>query len=125
MTNESAFRYRYSAPENQEVLNIRKKYMPREESRLEELRRLDRQVQSAGMMASLCAGIGGALVFGVGFCLSMGVLGHSIWPGVLLQLAGAVGMGAAYPLYRSRFKKAKARLTPRILELSAELTGEV
>ena len=39
--NGNAFSYTYSAPENQEVLSIRKKYLPREETKLEELKRLD------------------------------------------------------------------------------------
>ena len=37
MEQQNGFSYTYSAPENQEVLNIRKKYLPQEESKLEEL----------------------------------------------------------------------------------------
>ena len=40
MENNS-FQYTYSAPENQEVLMIREKYIPKEETKLEKLRRLD------------------------------------------------------------------------------------
>ena len=61
--NENAFSYTYSATCNQEVLNIRKKYLPHEETKLEELKRLDSLVQNSGVMESLCAGIGGCLVF--------------------------------------------------------------
>ena len=52
MTNDNTFQYTYSAPENQEVLNIRKKYLPREETKMEELMRLDHQVQSSGVMVT-------------------------------------------------------------------------
>lgn len=124
MTNENTFHYTYSAPENQEVLNIRKKYLPQEESKMEELMRLDRLVQSSGVMEALCAGIGGALVFGLGMCLAMKVIGNAMWLGILLGLIGAAGMLAAYPVYRRFFEKAKIQHTPRILELTAELTGE-
>ena len=124
MTNENTFHYTYSAPENQEVLNIRKKYLPREETKMEELIRLDRKVQSSGMIESLSAGIGGVLVFGLGMCLSMKVIGNVMWLGVLLGLIGTAGMLIAYPVYRKIFEKTKNEHTPRILELTAEITGE-
>ena len=50
--NENAFSYTYSAPINQEVLNIRKQYLPRPESKLEELKRLNNTVQTAGITTS-------------------------------------------------------------------------
>ena len=125
MSNENTFHYTYSAPENQEVLNIRKKYLPQEETKLEELMRLDHQVQSSGVMESLCAGIGGALVFGLGMCLSMKVIGNAMWLGILLGLIGVTGMITAYPVYRKYFEKAKSQYVPRILELTAELSDEI
>ena len=121
--NENTFEYTYSASENQEVLNIRKKYLPREETKLEELKRLDGLVQSSGTMESLIVGVGGSLVFGLGMCLSLEVIGHMIWLGILLGLIGTAGMLAAYPVHRKFFAKAKEKHTPRILELTAELTG--
>lgn len=124
MTNENTFHYTYSAPEKQEVLNIRKKYLPREETKMEELMRLDHQVQSSGVMEALCIGIGGALVFGLGFCLTIKVIGNAVLLGVILGLIGMVSMMFAYPVYRKKFEKVKNELTPRILELTAELTSE-
>ena len=124
MAEENTFHFTYSAPENREVLDIRKKYLPQEESKLEELKRLDNLVQSSGVMEGLCAGIGGALVFGLGFCLTMGVIGRTPWLGVILEILGMAAMIVAFPVYRRFFNKAKAKYTPRILELSAELTGE-
>jgi hypothetical protein len=123
--NENAFSYTYSATCNQEVLNIRKKYLPREETKLEELKRLDSLVQNSGVTESLCAGIGGCLIFGLGLCLVMEVIGQMIWLGVILGLVGAVGMLAAFPVYRKFFNKAKAQHSLRILELADELSGQV
>ena len=125
MNNENTFSYTYSAKENQEVLNIRKKYLPQEESKLEELKRLDNLVQTSGMIESLSAGIGGALIFGLGMCLAMEVIGHMVWLGVILGLAGMVGMLAAFPVYRKHFTKAKAQYTPQILQLTEELSGNI
>lgn len=127
MNQDTTFSYRYSAQENKEVQEIRKKYLPKSESKLEELKRLDRQVQSSGLIEGLSAGIGGLLVFGLGMCFSMQVLGNGIIfmiVGVLIGIIGAVLMAVAYPVYRRAYKKAKEKYAPRILELSAELSGE-
>ena len=122
MDSEYAFSYTYSAKANQEVLNIRSKYLPKKESKLEELKRLDHTVQSSGVVMALCSGIGGALVFGVGFCLTIKVFGNAFWLGVILELLGMTGVIFAYPFRRMVFRKTKAKYTPRILELTAELT---
>lgn len=124
MSNENTFQYTYSAQENQEVLNIRKKYLPQEESKLEELKRLDRKVQHSGVLEALSVGIIGCLVFGVGMCFGLEVLGSATWPGIPFGLAGTVGMLLAYPTYRTLFRKSKEKYTPRILELSSELTDK-
>ena len=121
--NENTFQYTYSATANQEVLNIRKKYMPKEETKLEELKRLDSLVRNSGIMESLILGVGSCLVFGLGFCFVIGVIGNVMWLGILLGLVGIVGMFFAYPVNRRFYNKAKAEHTPRILELTAELTG--
>lgn len=126
MTQET-FKYSYSAKEQNEVQKIRKKYLPREENRLEELRRLDDAVQSSGMLEALVAGIGGMLLFGLGLCLNTQIIANGTFfvvLGVLLEVAGIVGMLAAYPVYRFVFSKTKARMTPRILELATQLSGD-
>lgn len=125
MNNENTFSYTYSAKENQEVLNIRKKYMPQEESKLDELKRLDNLVQTSGVTEGLCAGIGGCLIFGLGLCLAMEVIGHMVWLGVVLGLVGTMGMLSAFPIYRRFLSKAKAQYAPRILQLTEELTGNI
>ena len=125
MSNDNIFHYTYSAPENQEILRIRDKYLPREESKLEELKRLDNLVQSAGTLESLTLGIGSCLVFGLGLCFCLEVLGSVTWPGILLGLLGTAGMLLAYPTYRKCFEKSKQTHTPRILELVVELENQI
>ena len=108
------FTYNYSAKENAEVQAIRQKYLPKNESKLEELKRLDETVQASGMVESLSAGIGGALIFGLGMCLAMQVIGRGIVMmvlGVLIGIAGMVGMLVAYPVYRKIFKRTKEKYT--------------
>ena len=124
MNQNTTFIYTYSAQENKEVQEIRKKYLPCEESKLEELKRLDSAVQNSGIMESLCAGIGGALIFGLGMCLTMQVIGSGLAMmilGILIGAVGIAGMLAAYPVYRKMAQKAKIEYAPRILQLTDEL----
>lgn len=124
MNQETTFIYNYSAKENKEVQEIRSKYLPREESKLEELKRLDYTVQNSGMIESLCAGIGGILMFGLGLCLAMQVIGSGVFSivlGILLGIVGMIGMIAAYPVYRKIAQKAKVEYAPRIFQLTDEL----
>ena len=126
--SSNTFSYSYSAKENKEIQEIRRRYLPQEETKLEEMKRLDSYVQKSGMVESLCAGILGLLIFGLGMCFAMQVLGSGVFSivlGVLLGIIGAVIMGFAYPIYRKVFHKAKDKYSPRILELAKELSGEM
>ena len=124
---DQIFSYNYSAKENSEVMAIRKKYLPQSESKIEELKRLDNLVQSSGLIESLCAGFLGFMLLGLGVCLTVQIIGFGGWLivlGILLAIAGIIGMAVAYPVYRKIFSKTKAKYTPRILELAAELSGD-
>lgn len=124
MMNKDVFTYSYSAQMNKEVQEIRKKYLPRQESKFEELKRLDHDVQLAGMAESLTVGMVGCFVFGIGMCLAMHVIGNSILLGILAGIIGVAVMIAAFPIYRRISGKVKKKLAPRILQLTSELTGE-
>ena len=117
----NTFSYNYSAVRNKEVESIRRKYMPHEESKLERLKKLDLRVQSAGMIESLCLGIIGALVFGLGLCFGLDIFAGGAWLTVLLMVLGTVIMIPAYPIYRKIASKTKSELTPEILRLSEEI----
>ena len=115
------FTYNYSAVRNKEVESIRRKYLPEEENKLETLKRLDYKVQSAGMIESLCFGIIGALVFGVGMCFFLEVFAGATWITVLFMIIGTLLMIPAYPIYRRIAHRTKEKLTPEILRLSEEI----
>ena len=115
------FTYNYSAVRNKEVESIRRKYLPEEESKLETLKRLDYKVQSAGMIESLCIGIIGALVFGIGMCFFLEVFAGATWITVLFMIIGTLLMIPAYPIYRRIAHRTKEKLTPEILRLSEEI----
>lgn len=121
MEQNKTFTYKYSAAQNREVQEIRKKYLPKEESKLEELKRLDKKVQLAGTLEGLTVGIVGCLVFGVGLCLAMQVIGNIVPLGIIVGIIGTVLMIAAYPIHRKIYNKTRTELVPRILQLTEEI----
>lgn len=121
MEQSNAFSYQYSAKQNREVENIRRKYLPQEENKMETLRKLDARVQMAGTIPSLCIGVIGCLIFGIGMCFGLDVFEGADWLTLLFCIPGVITMLPAYPVYKHISRKTKAELTPEILRLSEEI----
>ena len=126
-----AFCYTYSAKEQEEIKNIRKKYAAPEasEDKMERLRRLDKSVTDKATTKSLIVGIIGALIMGTGMSLAMTDLGmifglqgnSSLVIGIVVGLIGMSLAGAAYPIYGKVLKKEREKAAPEILRLTEEL----
>ena len=116
------FEYTYSAERQSEINAIRKKYLPQaeQESKLEQLRRLDAGVGTPAMIAALALGLVSVLVFGAGMCCFL-VWSHWV-PGAIACLAGVVGMLFAPRLYSRMVKQRRERIAPEILRLTEELS---
>lgn len=117
--NNPSFEYTYSAPRQEEIKRIREKYIPREEDKMEQLRRLDNSVTQKATMASLAVGIVSALILGVGMCCCM------VWNlfvlGIIVGVIGIAGVAAAYPLYTSIAAREREKIAPEIIRLTDEL----
>ena len=124
MENGNMFTYTYSASQNGEVERIRGKYLPKEENKLERLRKLDFKVQSAGKLPSLTIGVIGCLVFGIGMCFGLDVFAGSDILTLIFCSIGVAIMLPAYPIYKRISRKAKEKLVPEILRLSDEITNQ-
>lgn len=125
MSNQ--FNFRYTAPteeERKEIDSIRRQYAPQEktETKLQRLRRLDSLVKNTAVIWSLCLGIVGCLIFGLGLTM---ILEWSIlvW-GVLFMVVGSVPIAIAYPVYKRILQRYKNRYGEEILRLSEELLNE-
>lgn len=114
------FRLTYSAEQQEEVKKIRQKYLPAEEDKMEQLRRLDASVTKKGMIISLAIGILSVLVLGVGMCCVM-VWDGIFVPGILIGIAGISGIILAYPVYVRITRKQREKMAPKILRLTEEL----
>ena len=93
MEHNQAFEYTYSAGQRQEIEAIRKKYLPKEEDKMEQLRRLHAIPTRKAQAASIVIGILGTLIL----------------------------VALAYPLYNFVLRGERRRIAPEILRLSEEL----
>ena len=121
------FNYRYTAPteeERKEIDSIRRQYHQEEkqESKLDRLRRLNNLVKNTATIWSLCIGVVGCLIFGLGLTL---ILEWNIllW-GIILMVAGSIPMALAFPIYVKVLKKYKSLYGEEIIKLSEELLNE-
>lgn len=117
-----SFQYTYSAKQQQEIDSIRKKYLPSEEDKMEQLRRLDRAAAKKGAVVSTVIGIIGCLMMGVGMCCSMVWMGSLFIPGIIIGLLGIALIAASYPVYSKITKKQREKIAPEILRLTDELS---
>ncbi|MCM1334609.1 MAG: hypothetical protein NC084_10005 [Bacteroides sp.] len=118
---DEKFTYHYSAEEQAELRRLREKYAPREESKLDRLRRLDASVTKPGRIAAILVGALGTLLLGVGMSCTMVGAESLFIPGVAVGTLGIAGIAAAYPLYSAVTKKRRDMLAPEILRLTDEL----
>lgn len=119
--NES-FEYTYSAKRQDEIERIRSKYLPKEDDKMELLRKLDRDVTKPGTMWSIAIGVIGCLILGAGMSCIM-VWGDVLFLlGIVLGLVGIALIAVAYPVYVSITKKQREKLAPQILALTEELS---
>ena len=121
MAEKEVFEYTYSAPRQSEVQKIREKYLPKEVTKLDQLRALDAGVTRRGTAVSLVHGILYALVLGLGMSCCMVWAGNWFFPGIAIGCVGLSGVAATYPIYNHIVKRDREKIAPEILRLTEEL----
>lgn len=122
----NAFEYTYSAQRQQEVEEIRNAYLPKQEDKMEQLRKLHALPTQKAQAASIALGVTGALILGTGMSLCMTDLGAALGGlamavGIPVGIAGIVLVALAYPVFKRRLKKERERIAPEVLRLTEEL----
>lgn len=118
---QATFSYIYSARKREEIKAIRSKYLPKEEDKMEMLRRLDASAARKGTSVSLAVGIFGMLMLGIGMSCTMVWADKWFFVGVVIGMIGIAGIVASYPLYVHITKVERARIAPQIIQLADEL----
>ena len=126
MENKEGFSFTYSAEQQKEVEAIRKKYLPQEADKMEQLRRLHAIPTQKAQAASLAVGVVGALIMGTGMSFAMTDIGAAFGNmtmvfGITVGVVGMVLVALAYPIYNHVLKKQRSKIAPEILRLSEEL----
>lgn len=124
--NNESFSFTYSAAQQAELERIRKKYLPQEPDKMEQLRRLDRGASQKAQAGAIALGVIGTLVLGTGMSLCMTKLsgflgGTAMFIGIPVGIVGIILIALAYPLYNHILKKERQRIAPEILRLTDEL----
>lgn len=99
-------------------------YTPKDNSKVVALKKLDKRAKLPATIFTYTFGILAALVFGVGMCLSMKVIGNGIGMFVLGVFAGIIGMicmGINYPIYKVLMENGKKKYAFEIVELAKEI----
>ena len=105
---------------------IAAEYAPQSVSKLVALKKLDKKAKQPAEIFTYSFGIIGALVLGVGMCLSMGVIGSGSFTftvfGVMIGMLGIAMVCVNYPIYKKLLKKRKAKYAFEIIELAKEIS---
>ena len=121
MAEKEIFEYTYSASRQSEVRKIREKYLPREMTKLDQLRALDAGVTKRGTAVSLMHGVLYSLILGLGMSCCLVWAGRLFVPGIVIGCVGLAGVAATYPIYNRIVKQDRERIAPEILRLTEEL----
>lgn len=126
MKDNETFKVTYSAKMREEIDSIRKKYVPKEEEKMERLRMLDAKAGKKATAVSVAVGTVGALIMGIGMSLIMSDFGEFLGSlalpiGIPVGVIGIVTIALAYPIYDRTLKKERQKNAPEIIRLSDEL----
>ena len=103
---------------------IAKDYAPKESSKLVALKKLDNKAKLPATVFAYSFGIGSALVFGTGMCMSMQVISGGIVMGSIVGIIGLMGCGINYPVYKKLLEKGKKKYAYEIVQLAKEITDK-
>jgi hypothetical protein len=126
MNNKNeTFQYTYSAKRQDEIEKIRQKYIPKEENKMEQLRKLDESATKPGTMAALAVGVISVLLLGIGMCCSLVWADRYFVVGIIIGIIGLAGAASALPLYNHITVRKRKKLAPIIIKLSEELSNQM
>ena len=120
---ETSFEFDYSAKKQKEIEEIKKKYLPKEEDKMEILRRLDRSAELKGTMYSVIVGTVGTMLLGTGMSIIMTGATAYFLLGIMIGLVGIAVLVPAYAIYKKVTEEQRKKIAPQILALTEELQG--
>ncbi len=103
-------------------------YAPKRASKVIALKKLDRKAKNPANISAYTFGVIMCLIFGVGMCLGMKVIGPATTAffvlGIVLGIIGIIGMSINYSIYKKLLEKGKQKYAFEIMELAKEICEE-
>ena len=103
-------------------------YAPKDTSKVIALRKLDARAKLPATLFTYSFGIISSLVLGTGMCLTMGQIGSgstgSFVLGIVIGIAGLIGIGVNYPIYKRILENGKKKYAFEIMELAQEISEQ-
>lgn len=105
---------------------IANEYSTKNESKVIALKKLDRKAKAPASIFAYTFGVIVALIFGLGMCLSMNVIGGESYkiPGIVLGIIGIIGVSINYPIYKKILKNSKEKYACDIIKLANEVAKD-
>lgn len=109
------------------VQKIRTQYTEKENTKLDELKRLDAQVKRPANIFAYVFGSIGALVMGSGMSLTMTDIGNTLGmedamvPGIVIGVAGILMAVCNYPIYKRILSSRRKKYADEIMNLSDKI----
>lgn len=102
--------------------NIRRQYMERKATKMDELQALHDKVKIPGTVVSTIVGVLGSLIMGAG--MSNVMVWNNMTVGLALGIPGLIMALLAYPIYKGITGSRKKKYARQIMTLSDEIIGE-
>ena len=106
---------------------IAKDYLPKENSKIIALKKLDSKAKRPAEIFAYTFGIVCALVAGTGMSFAMQVIGEGtvgMVLGIVLGVIGFIGCGINYLIYKKLLERGKAKYAYEIVELARQISEE-
>ncbi len=110
--------------ENKKIEAIKAQYAAKENTKLDQLKALDKKVKRPAQIFTYTFGTVGALVLGTGMCLAMKVIGNSMPLGIVIGVAGIAMVSANYWLYKKWLGARKRKYAKQVIQLSDNLLNK-
>lgn len=104
---------------------IANEYSNKEASKVVALKKLDRKAKLPANIFAYSFGVISSLIFGLGMCLAMKVIGDGVGMfvlGIILGVIGMILMGVNYPIYKKILEKSKKKYAYDIITLAKEIS---
>ncbi len=102
--------------------HIANEYSKKKESKVLALKKLDRKAKLPAEIFAYTNGIIMSLVFGLGMCLAMKVIGDAFVLGIVIGVIGMIGVILNYPIYKKILESSKEKYSYDIIKLANEIS---